>query len=302
MDPVTAGILGASSIFGGMIGSQSQSATNKANFKLAQYQNEFNRQLWYEQQEYNNPTNTMQRLTDAGINPRAYQQLGQFANASNPPQMQRPEYESPFNSLSGMFNSLIQELRMQEQHDKDLEVKDSEIAKNKADANDKNASANARPTQSNLWTTQGDYYASLANEIGMKVLQEGEKHDLWRWLHGAKFDKDGRIKFGEGLYNYQGAYNSKILQDFEDRWLNSEKSREKMSSDITEITNRSSLLSLDYVSKLMELDPSLLKNKVWFRNIDDSIKSLGQLLGLIPGGKGPKGVVPKRLKGSSTRK
>lgn len=73
---------------------------NKAQKELAQSQNEYNTQLWHMQNEYNSPKATMQRLVEAGINPRAYQQIGQFANAGAPapastPEQKMREYTEP---------------------------------------------------------------------------------------------------------------------------------------------------------------------------------------------------------------
>ena len=77
-----------------------QQETNKANAELAQKQNDFNLMMWEKQNAYNSPAETMKRLTEAGINPRAYQQIGQFANAESPKPAERPEYESPLGKLA----------------------------------------------------------------------------------------------------------------------------------------------------------------------------------------------------------
>lgn len=82
------------------IGYMSQQDTNKANAQLAQQQNDFNLMMWNKQNEYNSPAATMQRLVEAGINPRAYQQIGQFANASQPHKAERPDYDSPLGKLA----------------------------------------------------------------------------------------------------------------------------------------------------------------------------------------------------------
>ena len=82
------------------VGYMSQQQTNEANRQLAQQQNDFNMQMWQKQNEYNSPEATMQRLVEAGINPRAYQQIGQFANASQPHKAERPEYDSPLGKLA----------------------------------------------------------------------------------------------------------------------------------------------------------------------------------------------------------
>lgn len=82
------------------VGFYAQQETNRANAELAKQQNDFNVEMWNKQNEYNSPQATMQRLVDAGINPRAYQQIGQFANASQPHQAERPDYDSPMSKLA----------------------------------------------------------------------------------------------------------------------------------------------------------------------------------------------------------
>ena len=73
---------------------------NKGQMDLAKFQNDYNTEMWNKQNEYNSPEATMQRLTEAGINPRAYQQIGQFANAGTPapsasPEQKMAEYTDP---------------------------------------------------------------------------------------------------------------------------------------------------------------------------------------------------------------
>lgn len=82
------------------IGYMSQQQTNQANKQIAQMQNDYNTQMWHMQNVYNSPAATMQRLTEAGINPRAYQQIGQFANAAQPHKAEGYEYNSPLGQLA----------------------------------------------------------------------------------------------------------------------------------------------------------------------------------------------------------
>ena len=99
MDPVTLAIGAGVSAFNGLTGFFGQREQNHANMELAKYQNQFNLDMWNRQNEYNTPTATMQRLTDAGINPRAYQQIGQFANAGQPNPAASVDYKSPISNL-----------------------------------------------------------------------------------------------------------------------------------------------------------------------------------------------------------
>lgn len=107
MDPIIGAAIGASaSTLNNVFDFFGQHDTNKTNMELAKYQNEFNLQMWERQNEYNNPTNTMQRLTEAGINPRAYQQIGQFANATNPQPAVAPQYQSPLSQVNAYTEAL----------------------------------------------------------------------------------------------------------------------------------------------------------------------------------------------------
>lgn len=71
-----------------------QERQNKKNMELARYQNEFNRQLWYEQMEYNKPINQLARYKEAGINPHMAYMKGTLNNViSSPPKMERAQYQ-----------------------------------------------------------------------------------------------------------------------------------------------------------------------------------------------------------------
>lgn len=92
---------------------------NYYNKQMAQYQNDFNLEMWNRQNEYNSPKETMNRLVDAGINPRAYQEIGQFANAGTPQQaaqMSKTSELSAFQSVvrQGLENQLLSEKVKQE--------------------------------------------------------------------------------------------------------------------------------------------------------------------------------------------
>ena len=111
--------LSASESFGlagaqGIIGLGNTMLQNYYNKKMAQYQNDYNLEMWNRQNEYNSPKETMNRLVEAGINPRAYQQLGQFANAGQPQpaaEMDKVAELSNFQSVvrQGLENQLLSE-------------------------------------------------------------------------------------------------------------------------------------------------------------------------------------------------
>ncbi len=106
-----------------VVGALGNAQQNKYNMDLAKYQNEYNTEMWHMMNEYNSPKATMERLVEAGINPRAYQQIGQFANASAPQPsatMQKVSELSAFQSVTrqALENDLLR---------KQLEDKSSQI-------------------------------------------------------------------------------------------------------------------------------------------------------------------------------
>lgn len=106
-----------------VVGALGNAQQNKYNMDIVKYQNEYNTQMWHMQNEYNSPKATMERLVEAGVNPRAYQQIGQFANASSPQPsatMQKVSELSAFQSVTrqALENDLLR---------KQLEEKTSQI-------------------------------------------------------------------------------------------------------------------------------------------------------------------------------
>ncbi len=115
-----------SSLIGGAIGYAGINQQNKMNKELMQYQNDYNTKMWHMQNQYNSPAETMKRLTEAGINPRAYQQLGPFANASQPQASASMQAVSPLSAYqSSVRESLENALLYQEVRKKKQEVDES---------------------------------------------------------------------------------------------------------------------------------------------------------------------------------
>lgn len=82
---------GIGSALGGIAGSVVSFLGNKS---LVEKQNEENRKLWYEQQEYNSPVNQMKRMKEAGLNPALIYSSGSSTasgNITSAPKMERSE-------------------------------------------------------------------------------------------------------------------------------------------------------------------------------------------------------------------
>lgn len=112
-------IAGAAAVGSSLLNFGSQKDTNKQNKELAELQNKhnleyqdrafgFNREMsdleyernleqWVRQNEYNSPTEQMNRLSAAGLNPNMLYGSGTAAvgNASSSPQYTAPRYEAP---------------------------------------------------------------------------------------------------------------------------------------------------------------------------------------------------------------
>ena len=118
MDPATimSGISAGLSLFGGMANRQSQERQNRMNLMAQHVENERNRKfaidMWNKQNEYNLPTNQMQRLRDAGINPHLAYSQGQPMNTSNAPASptgigSMPQGVAPQMNIGEVFNALL---------------------------------------------------------------------------------------------------------------------------------------------------------------------------------------------------
>ncbi|MBA1398116.1 hypothetical protein GHK66_14100 [Staphylococcus sciuri] len=102
-------ILGAgASLLGSALNFGSQRQTNKQNMELAKYQYSqakemqnkeflYNMDMWNAQNAYNHPTQQMQRLQQAGLNPNLVYGNGSVVGntTSNYPQYKAPEYKAP---------------------------------------------------------------------------------------------------------------------------------------------------------------------------------------------------------------
>lgn len=89
MDPLTTGslIAAGTQLVGQGINWASQGNMNKKtrewNQRMMNYQNNWNYELWKQQNEYNSPANQMKRFKEAGLNPHLIYGKGESGNATN---------------------------------------------------------------------------------------------------------------------------------------------------------------------------------------------------------------------------
>lgn len=87
-----------SPIVGGYIGSASSlrqlKKANEYNRSMAEYQYDKNLEMWNLQNQYNLPSEQIQRFKDAGLNPNLMYGQGTNGNASSGPEMEIPNYQA----------------------------------------------------------------------------------------------------------------------------------------------------------------------------------------------------------------
>lgn len=133
------GLLDAgTSLLGSIFGASSQASANRANMRLAKYQNEWNLEQWNRENEYNSPIRQMERLKAAGLNPNLVYGSGASAGSASsitsatPAPVQPVDYGSGIKDLGHIAQQYISNT-MQQQH-LDVEKQRSETERIKATA------------------------------------------------------------------------------------------------------------------------------------------------------------------------
>lgn len=133
-----------------LIGNAQQNSYNR---DLAEYQNQWNLEQWNRQNEYNSPKATMQRLLEAGINPRSTNGLQSYANASDGPQAAEYSKTAPLSAFSDIAKTALEFQQMKAATQKlqsDKVKSDSEAAAAQAKALDIMSQTSFRGKQFNL--------------------------------------------------------------------------------------------------------------------------------------------------------
>lgn len=197
MDPLIGSALvsGGIGLFSNLFGT---AQNNTASASLAKYQNEWNLAQWHRENEYNLPKNQVQRLVDAGINPRSPGAVTSAPSASSP-QAANADYQSPLSNVAGDLQNIVQLFMSAKQMEKDLEVKDSEIQKNNASVDKDKANALKLLADSDL--------------LKDKRLFEQLRFENWGHRQGIltstgirELLPDGRMKYSLGSYSFDPEY------------------------------------------------------------------------------------------------
>lgn len=159
----------ASSLLGGVTSLIGNKINNDNSIAMLDKQNEFTEKMWNNNNTYNNPTNTLQRYLDAGINPSAAVQatLGSNTQAS---QVQSSSQSAPqMNLANDMISSYNASVASS--------LADSQVVKNLSDAG---LSASQAETENQIrdLKVQGEKIINSLNEETInKVKSERSKID-----------------------------------------------------------------------------------------------------------------------------
>ena len=111
MDPISAGIVAGGSLVNGLM----QGSQNRANRKFQERENQkardYNTEMWEKNNAYNDPTQQMSRLKNAGINPHLAYSQGGVTNTSSSPASSNassmPEGRAPQLDVNAMLNARL---------------------------------------------------------------------------------------------------------------------------------------------------------------------------------------------------
>jgi len=103
MDPLSAGLIGGTSLLGGVLNYFGQKSANANALRNMREQNAFTRSMWDATNAYNTPTEQRRRYEEAGINP--YLALGNI-QAGNAQGVTAPAPAPAENTMSGLGNAI----------------------------------------------------------------------------------------------------------------------------------------------------------------------------------------------------
>lgn len=145
----------ASSVASGVSAKRQQRRQNQMNMEMANYQNSINLEQWNKENEYNSPINQMQRLKDAGVNPRIWWSNGTNTSASSPT-LSAPEQQYTAvggeiaRGLSDAFGSAVNAVNQMNQ----IKMQEEQMELIKAQTRHYDMLANLNSVTSNLRQTE----------------------------------------------------------------------------------------------------------------------------------------------------
>ena len=111
MDPISAGIAAGGSLINGLLQGDQNAKNRKWQSKENQKARDYNTEMWEKNNEYNDPTQQMARLKNAGINPHLAYSQGGVTNTSSSPASSNassmPEGRAPQIDTNALLNARL---------------------------------------------------------------------------------------------------------------------------------------------------------------------------------------------------
>ena len=111
LDPISAGIAVGGSLVNGLLQGSQNRKNRKFQSKENQKARDYNTEMWEKNNAYNDPTQQMARLKNAGINPHLAYSNGAVTNTSSSPASSNassmPEGRAPQLDVNSMLNARL---------------------------------------------------------------------------------------------------------------------------------------------------------------------------------------------------
>lgn len=257
MDPLSFIAGAAGGLIDGIFGLFGANETNKANLRLAQYQNSWNLEQWNRQNEYNSPSATIQRLVDAGVNPRAYNQLGQFANAQRPPEAVGYPKLNELSAFQGVARNALENALLQSQinkTNKEAEKTEAETGKTKEEQDFISQNTENLRKQCDEIESRIDLNASQKQSLMVKALDTYVRLCTFSWSHGLPIENVASPFTDIATDLLEGEGYNKMYLDYTNRY---DREQRALSGEITNKAAQTLLYKwqrLDYRKKVEFLD------------------------------------------------
>lgn len=172
-----AGIGALGGIGSSLLGKKSQSDTNKAQMKLAEYEWQKNLEMWNLSNEYNSPIRQLERIRAAGLNPNLVYGGNSVGNSSG----EAPRYAAPhlnaYTDYSGVGNAATTALNVaMAQRDLDMKDEQKRLLSYQADAMQQDSLKKVQEVANQIIRNSRDKFElDLASELRQTSLEAAQQ-------------------------------------------------------------------------------------------------------------------------------
>lgn len=148
----------SSGLFGGLFAARQQRRQYKYNLKLQKQQQQWQKEMWDLENQYNLPVNEIQRLLDAGINPALAFSNGGASAAPVPSSGSAGGVSAPTASMPNVGASAVQAAQASQALENQTQLAKSQSDLNEALANKANADAGVQEVNKDIASMWRDVY------------------------------------------------------------------------------------------------------------------------------------------------